>query len=452
MRGTIVSLRIAAFAVAVAGATVASVGAAEAGGFGVREQSTSGLGAAFAGIAAGSDLSSMFWNPAALSVAREPQAQIDGSLILPETEISGTATLEPLPQLQPPLPPSLPLSFLDLNGGDFAGPAFIPALYAGTPLGGGLSVGFGFNGPFGVTTEPEHDNWSGKFEGRTSRLTTYNFNPVVSYALAPSLIVGAGAQLEYADAVLKSAFPGIGGLVGPNPSAVIEGDDLGFGYTLGLLWRPLPKTAIGLGFRSSVEHDLEGETAVAGVPTLGRAKVSVDLETPEIATVSLRQSAGSRLTLLGTIEWTNWSDLQQVALTSHTTNPALGATKGAVLATLPFHWHDGWFFSGGAEYALNGRAILRAGMALEESPIRNAAERLTRVPDSNRIWLSLGATLRLGAMTSMDIAYAHVFFADGRIDRETEIPGLGSVQLTAEAEQHLDILAISFKVRLGPVP
>lgn len=450
MRGTIASLRIAAFTVLAIAMTVASVGAAKAGGFGVREQSTSGLGEAFAGIAAGSDLSSMFWNPAALSVARVPQAQIDGSLLLPETEIRGTATLEPLPALQPPLPPSLPLSFLDPNGGEFAGPALIPAFYAGAPLRGGFSLGFGFNGPFGVTTEPEHDNWSGKFEGRTSRLTTYNFNPVASYSLAPSLVVGAGAQIEYADVALKSAFPGIGGLAGPNPNAVIEGDDLGFGYTLGLLWRPSHETAIGLGFRSSIEHDLEGETSVAGVVALGRAKVSANLETPEIATVSLRQSAGGRLTLLGTIEWTNWSDLRQVVVTSHTNNPALGAAKGAVLATLPFHWHDGWFFSGGAEFALNDHAMLRAGMAWEESPIRNPSERLTRVPDTDRIWLALGATFRLGAMTSFDLAYAHVFFADGRIDRATAISGLGLVELSAEAEQGLDIVAVSVKVRLGP--
>ena len=38
-----------------------------AGGFAIREQSTTGLGLAFADAAAGSDLSSMFWNPAAVT-------------------------------------------------------------------------------------------------------------------------------------------------------------------------------------------------------------------------------------------------------------------------------------------------------------------------------------------------------------------------------------------------
>ena len=392
----------------------------EAGGFGVREQSASGLGAAFAGIAAGSGLSSIFWNPAAVSIARGLEAEIDGSSILPDTEISGTASLEPAPPLQPFLPPTFPLSFLDSKGGDFAGPAFIPALYAGAPLRGGLSLGFGFNGPFGVTTEPDNDNWAGKFEGRTSRLKTYNFNPVASYAVTPTLTVGAGAQIEFADVALKSAYPAIGGLAGPNPSAVIKGDDFRFGYTLGVLWRPSSGTAIGLGFRSSIEHALDGETFVAGVDALGKAKVSADLEMPEIATLSIRQKASRRLTVLGTVEWTNWSDLDQVVVKSRTDNPALGAVSGAVLTVLPFHWHDGWFFSGGGEFEVNDRTTLRAGAAWEELPIRNASERLTRVPDTNRIWLSLGATYNLGAMTSVDLAYAHVFLEDGAIDRTTE--------------------------------
>ena len=449
MTGISPSPKVIVVAAVVAGITPAS-DTAEAGGFAVREQSASGLGAAFAGVAAGYDLSSIFWNPASVSVAQGLEAEAGASLVLPDTEISGTASLEPAPALQPFLPASVPLSFLDSNGGDFAGPAFIPALYAGAPLRGGLSVGFGFNGPFGVTTEPENDNWAGKFEGRTSRLKTYNFNPVASYWVTPTLVVGAGAQIEFADVALKSAYPGIGGLAGPNPNAVINGDGFGFGYTLGLLWRPSNGTSVGAGFRSSVEHTLDGETLVAGVEALGRAKVSADLEMPAIATLSIRQRVGSRITILGTMEWTDWSDLQQVVVKSHTNNPALGAASGAVLTALPFHWHDGWFFSGGGEFEVNDRTTLRAGAAWEESPIRNAAERLTRVPDTDRTWLSVGATYRLGPVTSVDLAYAHVFFEDGAIDRTTEIPGLGQIHLFAEAEQDLDIVAVSLKMKFGP--
>jgi long-chain fatty acid transport protein len=170
---------------------------------------------------------------------------------------------------------------------------------------------------------------------------------------------------------------------------------------------------------------------------------------PSIATASIRQRAGERLTLLGTIEWTNWSELEQVVVRAHTSNAGLGASAGEVLTALPFHWNDGWLFSAGAEFAANERTKLRAGVAWEASPVQDAAERLVRVPDSDRTWLSLGATYLLSPATSMDLAYSHVLFVGGAIDRASAIPGLGQVRLMGEAQQDIDIIGLSIKVKLG---
>src|SRR5712691_733173 len=94
-----------AFGLAAAGKT------AVAGGFAVREQSTYGLGTAFAGIAAGESLSSIFWNPAGVSVARSIEVETDAALVIPDTQIAGTASLEPVASLKPLSGPSVPLSF-----------------------------------------------------------------------------------------------------------------------------------------------------------------------------------------------------------------------------------------------------------------------------------------------------------------------------------------------------
>jgi long-chain fatty acid transport protein len=420
---------------------------AEAGGFAVREQSVSGSGAAFAGVAAGYDLSSIFWNPAGVSVARTDQAESHNSLIVPDGDITGSAFFEPLGG------GSIPLSSLDPNSGDLPSLALVPAMYFGMPVSERLSVGFGLNSPFGLTTKPDNDNWAGKFEARTSKLVTFNLNPVASYKLTERLVVGWGMQLEYIKARLKSAFPGIGGLVGPNPNVAIEADDFAVGYTLGVLWHPTSGTDIGLGFRSSIEHKLEGHILVPGFPVLSSAGVSADLETPEIATASLRQKVGQRVALLGTIEWTNWSNLDEVIIKARSINPNLGAaTVGSTIAKLPFNWEDGWFFSGGIEYEVNDRATARAGVAYEESPIQNASQRTPRDPDTNRIWASVGATYDFSSTTSVDLAYSHVFFEDGSIDRTSPIQGLGQVRFSGEAEQDVDIVALSVKIRLGSPP
>ena len=86
-----------------AGATAALFASsdAEAGGFLIRGKSTTGLGAAFAGIAAGNYLSSVFSNSAGISVVEGLEAEADGMLIISDTHISGTATFEPASPFDP---------------------------------------------------------------------------------------------------------------------------------------------------------------------------------------------------------------------------------------------------------------------------------------------------------------------------------------------------------------
>ena len=82
---------------ALVGATalVGVAGTAAAGGFAVREQSTEGQGASFAGIAAGgSDLSSMFVNPATITLFEGMQSEGNASLILPYSKAKKGARSE----------------------------------------------------------------------------------------------------------------------------------------------------------------------------------------------------------------------------------------------------------------------------------------------------------------------------------------------------------------------
>jgi long-chain fatty acid transport protein len=456
-----------------AGATIALFASsdAEAGGFLIRGESTRGLGAAFAGIATGNYLSSVFSNSAGVSVVEDLEAEADGMLIISDTDISGTATFEPAPPLDTVFGSSVPRSFLDSNGGDYIGPAFVPAMYAGMPLSDRLKVGFGFNGPWGVVTKPDNENWAGQFEARTSELRTYNFNPVASYQLTPTLTVGGGAQVEYAEATLKSAFPNVGAFLalgvdplltpnqalvnafgGPNPNLVIDGDDFGFGYTLGVLWRPISGTDIGVGFRSSIEHTFEGDIFVAGVNALGSAKMSADLEIPEIATASLRQRVSERLTVLGTVMWTNWTDLSQVVIQAKSSNPNLGAVAGRPVAVLPFHWHDNWFFSGGFEFEVNDRTTVRSGIAYEESPIQNPVERSPRLPDTNSVWVSIGATRNISPTMTLNLAYSHVFFEEGSMDRTTAFP-VGDIRFLGSREAaDVDLFALSVNIKFASLP
>ncbi len=430
---------------------------AYAGGFAVQEQSTAGLGAAYAGIATGHELSSTFWNPAGVSAADGIEAEVDGVMAFPDTHLSGTSSFQPAAPLDNYLGSSVPLSFLDSGSGSYADPTFIPSSYGAMQVNDRLTIGYGFNGAFGFVTKPSNGDWAGQYDARTSDLKTYNFNPVVSYKVTPTLVLGAGAQIEYAKVRLLSSFPNLpalatldvaGAFGGTNQSFTIKGDGYGYGYTLGAIWTPLKGTTLGFGYRSQVDHTLEGHASLPSLGDLNGTKVSADLAMPAIATASIRQAINPRLALLGTVQWTNWSELDRIVIKAKTSNPYLGTTAGQPLTVLPLNWHDGWFFSTGVEYAYNARTVLRGGVAYEESPIQASSERTLRDPDTDRVWLSLGAGYKWNEATTINFAYSHVFFANGNIDRTVNY-SVGDVRFSGQVENQIDLVALSVNIKLG---
>ena len=74
--------------VSVAALVLGSV-TAQAGGFAVREQSAYGQGSSFAGMAApGASISSMFWNPAAVTIATSTTVEGNVTGVFPQSELN----------------------------------------------------------------------------------------------------------------------------------------------------------------------------------------------------------------------------------------------------------------------------------------------------------------------------------------------------------------------------
>lgn len=398
-------------------AMLLSAGAASAGGFAPHEQSSVFLGSAFAGSAAGGALSSMFWNPAALGQFDGINSDSSYSLIMPDTEIT------------------VPGLGAFGKSGDIGDTAILPASYYSYQINDQIVVGLGINAPFGLTTDGNYA-WAGSQLARESKITTYNFTPTVSYRVAPGILVGAGLQVEYIDAQLRQATG-----IANGPTSAIKGDDVGFGFTAGILISPAAGTSIGLGYRSKIEHDLEGSFHIAAPGPQNR--ISADIELPEIVTLSLRQDLAPAWTLLGTVEWTNWSRVPQLQINCEAAGPPACPFAGEpmVNGVLPLGWDDGWFFSAGLEHAYSDVLTLRGGVAYEISPIDSDEGRTVRVPDADRVWLTAGASYKYSEFTTIDLAYAHVFVEDS-----TTVQAGGA--LVGEVESSADIISVGVRSKL----
>lgn len=441
-------VRVALAGTASAAAVALAAGPAVAGGFDVREQSALFQGMAFAGAAAGGkSLSSMFWNPAAAgSVTDGITMESNYSLILPRAELKA----ETFDADGAGPAPAIPAELLGLDTTvDVGRDAVVPASYYAYRLNAQTVLAMSINSQFGLGTKPDNPDWVGQNIGRSAKLFSVTATPTLAYEISPGIQIGAGLQIQYMDLKrFKAAAtaPGVG-----TPSSVLEGDDWGFGYTLGINLSPAAGTSIGVGFRSKIEQELEGSIDVVGAPPgIATAPIHADVELPEKLTASLRQAVSSNFRVEATVEWTNWSRLGviPVVLDDNFINlPPVPA--GATIAELDFQWEDGWYYSVGGEYDYSDKLTLRAGIGYEESPIQKASQRLAQLPDSDRIWLSAGASYKIGDLmgllkdATVDLAYTHIFVEDAEFERHPASSAFPVVAGSVDAS--VDIISVGLR-------
>lgn len=386
-----------------AGSCLLIATSAIAGGFAIREQSTTGLGKAFADSAAGSDLSSMYWNPAAVTSQDGMNSLSSFSGILPDTEINPVAGL----------------------GANYDDLGLVGASYYNYQINQQLYIGLSINAPFGLVTEPNERAWAGGPHNARSEIFSINGAPTIGYKITPELSVAAGLQIQYMYARLSAVS-------GATTDTFFKGDDIAVGFTAGLLYKNESSgTSIGVGYRSTVDHGLEGDlvnqTASVTFP------ITAQMDTPEIVTASIRQDITPSFAVMGNVEWTNWSRLKELRVKN---------TVGAPEVVDDFSWEDSWFASIGAEWMMSDKFTARTGLGVEQTPVPNAT-RGARLPDTDRVWLSFGASYKWSDSTTFDLGYSHIFFDDSTIVRTLPTAAL----VGARVENSVDVLSLGMRMK-----
>ena len=400
-----------------AGLVVLGAAQASAGGYGVREQSSEYQGSSYAGGAtAGHGLSSMFWNPATVTAHGGMKSEYNAALILPKSRAKGQTIAAGI------VPPGY-----SADSGNIGKTAVVPSSYSSLQVNDMLWLGLGVSSRFGMRTENRATAISAIY-GYKSRITTININPMLGVRLNDQLSLGVGLQVGYMKGDLSTAAAGV-------LTSRVKGDDWGVGFTAGLLFTPVDGTQIGIGYRSRIKHKLDGKFHYRGV---GTNPATVKTTLPDIVTLSVRQRINEQFTLLGSIEWTNWSVLKNFDVESSPVNPAPTA----------YNWKDGWLFAIGGEYAVNDMLTLRAGYAYEKSPVPDAT-RNVRVPDNDRHWVSVGLTYRANDLLQLHAAYSHLFAKDGKVNIAATAGPPAMPGLVARYKQHVDIISAGITLDTG---
>jgi len=394
--GKLSNFRLALLSATALVASAAAVSEARAGGFGIREQSAYFLGDEFAGAAAGGDISSMFWNPAATATLQGFNSSSSYTGIIATGNEHATG--------------GLLSTFGAPSSTDVGTSALVPSSYWTLQLTDQLYAGLALNAPFGLITKPDN-LWAGSPLATTTKVFSLDANPTLAYKITPTLTVGAGVQIEYFEIKLDhgDAAPAGPAII---PARNYQADDVGVGFTAGAIWQPMAGTSLGLGYRSAVNVNVSGLYSTSGfvVPpaTVFPPASSIangKLTLPDEVTFSVRQAITNQLTLLGTVEWTRWSSVGTV----NATNPYCFLSGPGICENLPLNFRDGWFYSIGAEYAYSPALTLRTGVGYEVSPITDATRNIL-LPDSDRVHLGFGASYKWSDKITFNVAYSHLFF------------------------------------------
>src|SRR6267142_6070175 len=418
-------LQRSALAAAVAGISAP----ASAAFFALAEQNASGIGTAFAGCAAiAEDASTVWYNPAGMTRLTRPQLVVAGSYIdlsIKTNVISATSVLG-----------------APIGGGAGKDPGesgLVPSFYYTHPLTKDFSVGGGINAPFGLKTEYD-STWAGRYHAIESDIKSVNYNVAGAYKFNDVLSGGVGVNYQHFKATLSQGIDfatactlgtlatppqptgacsyGAGFNPGTNPldgNGRVTASGNAWGYNLGLLAQLQNDFRVGVAYRSSIKQALSGDSnitlpvtgnppvdgtvaAVAAGQKLASGSASADVTLPASFSVSFYQQIGE-WALMADVTRTKWSSIPELRI-------KFGSGQSDAVTTL--NLQDTYRTSVGATYKANDAWTLRAGLALDQSPVINAADRTPRLPDADRTWYAIGAGWKASPSLKFDFGYVYI--------------------------------------------
>ncbi|MEZ9522962.1 outer membrane protein transport protein [Enterovibrio norvegicus] len=379
---------------------------AHGAGFQISEHSASGLGRAFAGEAAIADNAAVAArNPAAMTMF--DSAQISGGLSFIQPDVDAKVdTVGGAPADAPTFSATTSNSHSDV-----APDAIVPYFHFVKPLNEKSAIGFSTFSNFGLSTEYPSDSVAGPIAGQTELLTV-DFNVNYAYKINEQLSLGAGLNAVYADASLVRNA-GAAALAAPTTEvANIEGDGWGFGWNVGALWEFDENHRLGAAYRSKVDITLEGDYSGVGTAYVGNPGVTVpgelELNLPDIFEFSGYHKLAPKWAVHYSAMMIGWDSFQEIKATSDVTNCGSSAgTFDGVCLQKDEKWENSWRYSIGATHYLNNEWTLRAGLALDESPVPDS-HRTMSIPDTERTWYSLGASYQPSANLTIDGGLAYL--------------------------------------------
>ncbi|GAA0644666.1 OmpP1/FadL family transporter [Brevundimonas lenta] len=370
----------------------------QAGSFYLQEQSARAAGRAYSGEGADRGVASLWWNPAAIARSgREASFGLHGLLLRSDVQNAGSSITYPGGATLPIVGQNSASNPIESG--------LAPNFAVATPLGDRFAVGLSVAAPYNFTTKYSRASFA-RYDALTSELRTVDAGLTGAMQVTDWLDIGVGVDAQHVDAKLTSALPNLSPAL-PDGHSSLEGDGWDFGWNAGAQVHA-GKFDIGLSYRSSIEHELDGDIAITGLlGPLAPANVDTDgtasFSTPWFATASVRYAVNDRLTLNAQVNRIGWSEFDAIRVSY----PGGGDT-------IVQDYKDVTTGAIGFDYQVDDILTVRGGIGYDPTPTRDD-ERTARIPDADRWLFSAGASVKASERMTIDTGLTYVAFQDADI-------------------------------------
>jgi len=297
---------------------------------------------------------------------------------------------------------------------------------AGTFAAGKLTDDIGWGvalaGNFGLGLD-YHDDWQGRRFVQNVDLIGLSLLPSLSWQVNDCLSLGIGLNAMTAYFSFQSAPRA--GLIDEDAYLRYKDLDTGYGGNLGVIFRPVSGTTLGLTYTSEVDLEFRDRLKLRNfgplfervIGELDQTRTTIDMTVPQTITASLQQELQQGTTLYANLAWQDWSEYSGLGLALD--NPAQTSVfvdrgyrdTGHFALGLRQEFSRGflqdWYLSSGIAYD--------SGMSDE---VTMTADTVT-----NKAWqFGLGAGTELCPGLHLDFAYNLGWLGDIDIDQTGRPP------------------------------
>ncbi|ODN42404.1 OmpP1/FadL family transporter [Piscirickettsia litoralis] len=374
-----------------------------AAGFQVNELSPELQGSALAGASSSSgDITAMYLNPASLAGITSNEIYLGGSYIDPKISMSNASATRTTDGTTTNISGST-------QDGNIAKGALVPDLYAAWKINDKVAAGLSIGAPWGLTTTYDND-WVGRYQAVDSEIKSIAITPTIAFKANDQWSFGLGVSAVRTSVLLSQSMQ-IVNVSATQPSQV-SGHDWGYGYLLGVQYKPTQSTTLGLSYRSHIENTIDGtvDINISPSPTAISRDANAALTLPAVWNLGLTQQITSKWKVMANAQYTEWSSIDTIEVNIPSL-PTMGINES-------LHYKNSWLFSLGTAYDLTSRWQLRTGLAFDQTPTVTE-ERDARIPGSNRIWATIGVGYHINKNFSVDAVYERIFMRDQAINKTT---------------------------------